>query len=192
MRMSNRQSGTSPLPYGKVVPCRWRSLWLRQDAQSLLELALVLPIFVALACYAVDFGYFFLVAASLSSSARTSIEYSVQGFPSVAQSPLPATSSVAALLLEDLSSLVNSATVTSVELCSTANGASGAVTCTSSGASTLSYVPDTDPESPLFHLQRVDVVYAISPPIPLTFPGGVLNLIPTQFHRMVEMRSVGP
>lgn len=192
MRINNRNSGTTLSLNREDLPPRWRVLWLRQDAQSLLELALVLPVFVALACYAVDFGYFFLVAASLSSSVRTSIEYSVQGFPSVAQSSLPVTSSVAALLLEDLSSLANSATVTSVELCSTANNTNGAVTCASSGASTLSYAPDTDPESPLFHLQRVDVVYAISPPIPLTFSGGVLNLVPTQFHRMVEMRSIGP
>ena len=49
----------------------------------------MIPIFTILVCYAVDFGFFFLVATSLNSAARNAIEYSIQGTSSPAQAAEP-------------------------------------------------------------------------------------------------------
>jgi hypothetical protein len=46
--------------------------------------------------------------------------------------------------------------------------------------------PDTDPESPTFQLNRVDVIYTVTPPIPI--PAAIFPT--TSFHRMVEMRAI--
>ena len=171
--------------------------WRRQSAQSLIEVALLVPLITLLVCYAIDIGYFYLVAASLSSSARNAVEYSVQGNASAAGVKLPVAgpistpASVAGMALGDLSSFLNASVSTSVYVCSNSViTGSHPSRCTSYGATTLSYTADTDPESALFQLNRVDVVYTISPPIPLGFSGTSLNIIPTSFHRMVEMRAI--
>lgn len=171
-----------------------QGFWLQQQAQSLIEVAVFATLIIPIVCYAVDLGYFYLVAASLSSSARNAAEYSIQGNAATANSKLPVggpvsiTTSVAALAAGDLSGLLNSSAATSIYVCS-----NSVVTktnpsrCASYGATTLSYTADTDPESSLFQLNRVDVVYTISPPIPL---GAALSMIPTTFHRTVEMRAI--
>ena len=56
-----------------------RSFCRGQGGQSLIEVALMVPIFTILVCYAVDFGYFLLVATSLNSAARSSLEYAIPG-----------------------------------------------------------------------------------------------------------------
>jgi Flp pilus assembly protein TadG len=176
---------------------RAQGFWLKQQAQSLIEVALFVPVFTLLVCYAVDLGYFYLVAASLSSSARNAVEYSVQGNAATASSKLPAggpvstATSVAALAVADLTSFLNASASTSVYVCSNSIVSSSHPSrCASYGATTLSYTADSDPESSLFQLNRVDVVYTISPPIPLGFAGTSLNIIPTSFHRTVEMRAI--
>jgi hypothetical protein len=56
----------------------------------------------------------------------------------------------------------------------------------STGAGAVSGNPDTDPESPNFQLNRVDVVYTVTPPVPIP-----VSILPTlTFHRMVEMRRM--
>ena len=50
-----------------------RRLCRGQEGQSLIEMALMVPIFTILVCYAVDFGFFFLAATSLNSAARNAI-----------------------------------------------------------------------------------------------------------------------
>jgi hypothetical protein len=184
---------------GQNIPKRillcGRRLRQRQQAQSLIEVAIFLPLLTLLCCYAVDFAYFFIVSASLSSSARNAVVYSIQGTSSPAPSALPAagpltdTKSVAGVALAELSGLARSATVTAVQVCSPKIGTSseGAPLCQSYGATSLSYTPDTDPEPTLFQLNRVDVVYTIQPPVPLTFFS--VSLLPSlNFHRMAEMR----
>src|ERR1700753_339718 len=96
--------------------------------QSLVELAVMMPIFVLLMCYAVDFGYFFLAAANIESSARQAAQYSILGYQGPAQSGLPNagpttdTTSVAALAQDELASLVNSTTKTTIGVCSKSLG----------------------------------------------------------------------
>ena len=155
------------------------SFWLRECAQSIVEVALFVPVFTLLVCYSVDFGYFYLVAASLSSSARNATEYSVQGFSSVSGTkppvggPTGTATSVAALALADMSSFANASTAVSVYVCNP--------TCVSYNSAPAA-TPHTDPESTLFTLNRVDVYYTISPPIPL---GGLIPaaIVPSVFHR---------
>jgi Flp pilus assembly protein TadG len=166
------------------------------SGQSLLEAALFLPILVILVAFAVDFGYFFLVAANLTSSSRSAAEYSVQGFDSPGQQTLPAAgpqsslATVSALAVSDLSGLLGATTSTTVEVCSKSVGTSNNLTkCSSDGPAGTIYIPDADPEAPSFLLNRVDVTYTVKPPIPLGFFS--ITLLPSlQFHRQVSMRAL--
>ncbi len=166
----------------------------QESGQSLLETALFLPLLVLLAFFAVDFGYFFIVAANLSSSSRSAAEYSIQGFQSPGQSSLPAAgplssvTSVSALALGDLSGLASASTTTTVQVCSKSVGVSNHLTqCVSYGPAGSSYTPASDPEAPTFLLNRVDVTYTVRPPIPLSFFS--YSLVPSlTFHREVSMR----
>ena len=49
------------------------------------------------------------------------------------------------------------------------NHATNTAQCTSpsTGAGAVAGTPDTDPESPTFQLNRVDVIYTVTPPIPI-------------------------
>jgi hypothetical protein len=181
---------------------RVNRFWSSQEAQGLIEVALFIPLLALLVCYAVDFGYYFIAAASLSSASRNAAEYSIQGFSSPSQGsspaagPISSATSVAALAVNDLG-LLNASTLTSVEVCSMSVGvSSGNVTqCSSYGSTSLNYTPDADPEPTVFQLNRVDIVYTVQPPIPITFPSilgfSAISLVPpAQFHRVVEMRAI--
>lgn len=167
------------------------------SGQSLIEVAVLLPLLLLCAAYGVDFGYFFLVSANLNSATRSAVEYSVQGYQSAGQITLPAAgpsstaTSVSSLALGDLAGLASSATQATVQVCSKSIGVSGNVTkCSSYGPSVAgsnSVAPQTDPEAPLFLLNRVDVTYTVQPPIPLRFFS--VSLLPNlAFHRFVSMR----
>src|SRR6185312_5807191 len=167
--------------------------------QSLVELAVMMPIFALLMCYAVDFGYFFLAAANIASSARIAAQYSILGYQGPAQSalanagPVSDTTSVASMASSELASLVNSGTLTTIGVCTKALGMSTSNTklpkCSNYGVTGTSYTPIADPEAPRFVLQRVDVTYTVQPPIPLSFFGN--SLLPSMsFHRQVSMRAM--
>jgi Flp pilus assembly protein TadG len=167
------------------------------SGQSLIEVALFLPLLVLCGAYAVDFGYFFIVSANLTSSTRNAVEYSIQGYQTPGQATLPAAgpsstiTSVSALALGDLAGLANSATLATVQVCSKSVGTTGKATnCSSYGptvSTSTSTSPQIDPEAPTFLLNRVDVTYKVQPPIPLSFFR--VSLLPTlSFHRYVSMR----
>jgi len=168
-----------------------------EDGNSLVEVAILAPLMVLLVCYAVNFGYYFIACINLTAAARSAAEYSIQGFASPSAAALPVagaiatTGSVAALAVGDLGNLTKSSTTTSVEVCSASANTAGTntVKCVSYGPSTLSYTADADPAPALFQCNRVDVVYTINPPIPLTF--FTLSWTPpATFHRWVEMRAI--
>lgn len=168
-----------------------RRLSSAQDGQSLIEVALMVPIFTILVCYAVDFGFLFLAATSLNSAARNAIEYSIQGTSSPAQAAEPSASLVSNLAIAGIGLSGASTSTVSVRICSSAigvNTSNNTTQCTSpsTGAGAVSGTPDTDPESPEFQLNRVDVVYAVTPPVPI--PVSVFSTL--TFHRMVEMRAM--
>lgn len=177
------------------VPPTWRGGGA--SGQSLIEVAVFLPVIFLCAAYAIDFGYFFIVSANLTSSARSAVEYSIQGYSSPGSTSLPSAgpsstaASVSALALGDLSGIANSGVQTSVQVCSKSVGTTGNVTnCSDYGPSVNSNTTtaaQTDPEAPTFLLNRVDVTYTVEPPIPLTF--FKVSLLPTlSFHRYASMR----
>ncbi len=164
---------------------------------------MVMPILVLMLCFAIDTGYFFIVAANLASSARNAVLYSGQGSAAPGQQQLPSagtagsladTAGVAGLAGGDLSGLANLATQAYVQVCSKKIGvthtSNGYITnCNTYPSGSLAYTPDQDPESSNGMLtQRVDVVYTVSPPIPVSFftftmPGLTL-------HWQAEMRGI--
>ncbi|MGB8888596.1 MAG: TadE family protein [Candidatus Korobacteraceae bacterium] len=170
---------------------------------SLIETALVMPILILMLCFAIDIGYFFIVAANLVSSSRNAVLYSGQGFVSPAQQQLPSagtagsladTAGVAGLAGGDLSGLTAMTTKTSVEVCSkkigTTQTSNGYITnCSTFPSGTLRFTPDQDPESANGMLaQRVDVVYTVAPPIPVNF--FTFTMPALTVHWQAEMRAV--
>jgi Flp pilus assembly protein TadG len=166
-------------------------VYQRQEGQSLIEVALMIPIFTILVCYAVDFGFFFMVATSLNSAARNAAEYSIQGTSSPAQAVEPSATVVANLALAGIGLSGASTSTVSVRICSSAVGVNASNNTTqcatpTTGAGAVTGTPDVDPESPKFQLNRVDVVYTVTPPVPIP-----VSIFPTRtFHRMVEMRAM--
>ena len=164
--------------------------------QSLIEIALVMPLLTLLLAYAIDFGYFFLAAANITSAARNAAQYSIMGFSSPSQSavpdagPISTPSSVAALAMADMQGLLSASVSTTVQVCSKSVGTSGNLAvCENFGPNTTTYVPAADPEAPTFLLQRVDVTYTVQPPVPLSF--FKVSLLPNlNFHRQVSMRTI--
>jgi hypothetical protein len=168
---------------------------------SLIETALVMPILILILCFAIDIGYFFIVAANLVSSSRNAVLYSGQGFVSPTQQlPSPGTAGsladtagVAGLAGGDLSGLANMSSKTSVQVCSKQIGitqtSNGYITnCSTFPSGALSFTPDQDPESANGMLtQRVDVVYTVVPPIPVDFFS--FTMPPLTVHWQAEMRA---
>lgn len=176
-----------------VLPC----LRGASSGQSLVEVAFFVPVVFLCAAYTVDFAYFFIVSANLTSAARSAAEYSIQGYSSPGQTtlasagPSSASASVCSLALGDLAGIANSGIQTSVQVCSKSVGVTGNVTnCSSYGPSestNTTTAVQTDPEAPTFLLNRVDVTYTVEPPVPLTFFS--VSLLPTlSFHRYASMR----
>jgi len=173
------------------------------DGSSLIETALVMPVLVLMLCFAVDIGYFFIVAANLASSSRVAVLYSGQGFISPAQQALPSagtsgslsdTAGVAGLAGGDLSGLANMTTKTTVQVCSKAIGvthtSNGYITqCSTYPSGSLSFTPDQDPESSSGLLtQRVDVVYTVTPPIPVDYFNFTMPAL--TLHWSAETRAI--
>lgn len=172
-------------------------LRVESSGQALLEAAVCLPVLFLLMAYAVDFGYFFFTACTLTSTARVATEYSVQGDATASQASLPATyvsgnsNSVFGIALADIAELTGSATGTAVQVCSKELGTNGNLTnCGSYGASsTTTYTPQADPEAGSFYLNRVDITYTVQPPVPMNFFH--VSLLPTlTFHRYAVMRAM--
>ena len=178
-------------PVRSTLPKVRRGVWRAQGGQSLIEVALMVPIVTTIVCYAVDVAYLLLAATSLNSSTRNAVEYSIQGTLSPAQAVEPNAALVASLAIASIGLSGASASTVSVQVCSSAvgvNSSNNSPQCTtaSSGAGAVSGTPDVDPESPAFQLNRVDVVYTITPPIPI--PASIFPML--KFHRMVEMRAM--
>jgi Flp pilus assembly protein TadG len=166
------------------------------SGQSLVELAIAIPIMVLLLAYAVDYGYFFIAEAAITSATRNAVEYAGAGYQSPGQATLPAAgpdttaNTVSSEAIAGLATFNTSSTTTSVQVCSKSNGISNNVAkCTNYGPTATAYTPSTDPEAPHFVLQRVDITYTVQPPIPLAF--FKLSLLPNlTFHRQVSMRAL--
>lgn len=176
------------------MPALKSRLRSREGGQSLVETALVLPLFLLITFNAVNFGYFFFVAVNLASAPREGVEYSIQGFATPSQLNLPdpgpstTDTSVSWLTYQDMAALYLSANA-QVQVCSKVLGLSapGTANCAQYGGGTFSS-PAADPEPGSFVLHRVDVNYTVNPLIPGWMFG--LTIPSTAFHRQVSMRAM--
>ena len=164
-----------------------------EEAQSLVETAVAMPLFLSIAFNIINFGYFWFLLLTMSSAPRVGAEYSTQGGITIT----PGTTSVSNLVYDNMTNAVPGATTsnTTVRVCSSAKGidatsnASLCDTFPSSGAYSGFSAVEVDPEAPTFVLNRVDVEYTVSPII----PGTAFNVIlPSnlQFRRSSRMRSL--
>ena len=164
-----------------------RSTTRRGDSgQSLVETVLLVPLLLTLVLNAINFSYFFLTALNITSSARSGAMYSITADATPAAIPAPpagpatVTNSVSYLAYQDLTGAVYSpSTNAGVQVCSPSVGIANAGTtnqkssCTTFGSvgGFPAAVPDPELNSsntlPAFLLNRVDIAYQFSPPIPL-------------------------
>lgn len=180
------------------------------SGSNLVEVALVTPFLLLIALNAINFGYYFFVAVNLAAAPRHAAEYSIQGSATPAPNaslpapgPASTVTSVAAVLYADIQNSLPSYASASVQVCSQTVGAlnnAGTATQTADccettsssgtcGASSGFPSPSSDPESPNFVLNQVDVKYTVAPLIPGTVFG--ITLLPSfVFHQQVSMRSM--
>lgn len=189
------------------------------SGQALLETALVMPLLLTIVLNAVNFGYFFLMALNITSSARSSGLYSIMGAATPAATALPpagsstSTNSVSYLAYQDITGAVYSpSTNAGVQVCSpsvgvnNAGGTNQTSKCSTFGSVGSFPAPDSDPElnsgntATAFLLNRVDVAYQFRPPIPL-MPFNIVVLaspactssggtVTCTFYRHTEMRAM--
>ena len=196
------------------------------SGQALIETALILPLLLMIVLNAVNFGYFFLMALNITAASRSSGIYSVMGNSTPASQAIPvagppsvtcpsttATNTVSDLALQDLCGAVFSPSTsnTGVQVCSSSVGvlnpgsATMQTSCAQYGVGSF-VAAEPDPEknlantAPAFLLNRVDVAYQFSPPIPLA-PFNIMALatpncssssgtVTCTFYRHVEMREM--
>lgn len=181
----------------------------RDRGQSLVETAIMLPLLVLIVLNVVNFGYFLLVAASITGTARSGAEYSIMGSSTPAHTLPPVagptsggsgTLTVAYLAQQDMTGVLANPTGASVTVCTTSlgttSGASNCCTYTGTGACANSGSDATlDPEG-TFVLDEVDVAYTVH-----TLIAGKIFNIPLQasgmctggtctFTRHVRMRAM--
>jgi len=192
----------------------------RDSGQALMEMVLMVPILLAVVLNAINFAFFFLMALNITSSARSSGTYSIMGGATPASiavplaGPVSTTTSVSYIAYQDLTGAVYSPSTsnTGVQVCSPSVGVLNAGTatqqskCSQLGLSETYPAADPDPELnsastvPAFLLNRVDVAYQFTPPIPLmpfniiilaspacSSSGGVVTCL---FYRHTEMRAM--
>jgi Flp pilus assembly protein TadG len=161
--------------------------------QGLIEAAVVLPFLFLLLFNAINFAYYFYVALNLAQAPRDAVEYSIQGFQTVASLDLPSATTVSTVTYANLTGLP-SASNTPTQVCTAANGVDSTThkaACTKFPAgSAISWAIDADPDQPgKFVLNRVDVQYTVQPLIAGS-PFGIKLLPSLTFHRQVSMRAI--
>lgn len=173
----------------------------RENGQSLLEAAVAVPLLLAIAFNIINFGYFWFMVLALSAAPRQGVQYATQGGAALTTtSGLPTADNICNLVGDNIGNAVlHSSTLTcaadtnvQIRVCSNAVGTptAGVPKCKSYGPALVSLsAPAADPEPTMFALQRVDVVYQVTPVI----PGGVFNIVVPanlKFHRQVSMRNL--
>ena len=167
----------------------------KSAGNSVIETALMLPILLAIVFNAVNFGYFWFVGLTLAAAPRLGVEYSSQGGAVLTSGSAPSTSSVETLVFDNLTNVLHATTSNAaVRVCSSAssagvNSTSHIAGCDSFGMSYSFTANVADPEAPVFVLNRVDVVYTVTPII----SGKAFSIVlPSNltWHRQVSMRSL--
>jgi hypothetical protein len=193
------------------------------SGQALVETLLLMPLLLAIILNAINFGYLCLMALDITSSTRSSGLYSIMGSATPATPVLPLAGSfscatlaktVSDLACQDLTGAVYSpsTTNTGINICSPSVGvlnqglATQQSACITAGSVGSFGAAEPDPELnssstvPAFYLNRVDIAYQFTPPIPsmpfnlmvLAVPGCTSAPISCTFYRHIEMRVMGP
>ncbi len=176
---------------------------ISNSGESLIEVAVALPVLLALAFNALNFAYLFFFVVNIEGAARTGVEYSVQGLSAMGAvniplaGPLLGNRTVNGLVYGDLGTVLPNATNASVQVCTVFNGLKNLLTpqqaaiCTQYGPTPPMPFPAAppDPESPFMILNQVDVTYTFKPLVNLPGPLG-LALFPLTLHRRVMMRAL--
>ena len=164
--------------------------------QSLVELALILPLVLLLIINTVNFGAFFYAWITVANAARTGVQYMVLGGASIGGGESVNSTIISNLIKQnDVLSLIDNSNV-QVTTC-TDNQSGGTdvykttVVATSVGGCTTGGFVDPQPAS--YVIATVDVTYTYQPIIPLwSFPrlGVRATLPPTTIHRKAVMRMI--
>jgi Flp pilus assembly protein TadG len=165
-----------------------------REGQGLIEAALVLPFLLFIALNAINLGYFFFVYLNLATAPRQGAQYSILGSVTTVNQ-LPGADAVHQLVNDDIGGAISAASGTPTRVCTLALGTSSphdstqVPLCQTYNAGSDPFTPVlADPEAPALVLNRVDIAYTVTPPI----PGRVFNLVmPSSltFHRLVYMRA---
>jgi len=121
------------------------------------------------------------------------VQYATQG-GAAGTATAPGTTQVSTLVYDNLTNAIKGATTSNaaVQVCSSAKGvnsSTGVALCDQFGPAYSFPAPAADPEEPIYVLDRVDVMYTVTPII----PGWVFSVVlPSNlhFHRQVSMRSL--
>lgn len=165
-----------------------------EGGQSLLETAVTMPLLLGIAFNLINIGYFWFVVLALSAAPRQGVQYATQGGSAMQAVSAPGTTAVSDLVYENLTNAIKGATRSNVavQVCTVAKGVNTSThvaLCDPFGPAFSFPTPAADPEAPVYVLDRVDVVYTVTPII----PGTAFNVIlPSnlKFHRQVSMRSL--
>lgn len=164
-----------------------------QGGQSLLETAIGIPLLLVLSFNIINWGYLWFMVLALSAAPRHGVQYATQGGSAESRSA-PGAAAISNLVYDNMTNAVQGATTsnTAVRVCTSALGVNSSThqaLCQSFGPGFSFPAEQTDPETPYFVLDEVDVEYTVTPVFPGTIFGVVLpaNL---QFHRQVYMRSL--
>ena len=159
------------------------------NGQALIEFALILPLLFLLIMNVVNFGAFFFAWITVANAARSGGDYQIMGAATVNTPPAPSTGQIAAVVTQDISSLLNRASL-QVRVCTKHFGAAASCVGTAPGGTPALL---DDPEAPLYVSASVDVTYTFVPPISAwNFPnlGIYLSLPSTTIHRRAVMRMM--
>ena len=158
-----------------------------RTGQSLVELALALPLFFYLIVLCINFAGWLNAWIQVGNAARAVANYAALGPSSVGSPVTPTSTAITALIATDLGSLPNySSSNPSVCVSWNQNGTITNIlsSCTS---------PSADNEPTEFISISVDLTFTYSPVFPVfTFSkvGIGLPLIPTTIHRRIVMRYI--
>src|SRR5258706_8114712 len=139
----------------KLLP-KWRTSrsLRRENGQSMVETAIMVPILVGIAFNAINVGYFWFMVLTMTAIPRLGAECSTQGGKAISVSSGPTTTEVSTFVYENLTGAIKATSSNaSVEVCSQkagVNSTTHAALCDTFGPS-YSYTSVTvDPEAPNF------------------------------------------
>jgi len=166
-----------------------------QEGQSLVETAIGLPLLLGIAFNIINWAYLWFMVLTLSAAPRMGAQYATQG-GAAGTATAPASTAVRDLVWENVTNAVRGSTTSTiaVQVCSSSvgvNPSTGVALCDqfSPDPGYTFQAPAADPEQPVYVLDRVDVVYTVTPII----RGSVFTVVlPSNlhFHRQVSMRSL--